>query len=633
MNKRICRSGLLLVVASTLSLAASGSAIAAPRARSLASVNGVDVTKLTAGGSFVLRATPGHWEDLRQDVRRAGATVTRMLPIIDGLAAEVPKTAAARLGRSPFLLTVAMNGAVHPMGLFAKQPDGNSTTSTTAPSTTVAATTTPPVPLGDIAPYQDNKGSMHYITNEVQATDMWAAGVTGAGVDIAVIDTGVAPVQGLAGKIINGPDISLDSPYTKVLGIDAFGHGTNIASIAAGLDPGTMDLTDPSKFVGVAPGARIINVKVGAFDGATDVSQVIAGIDWVVQHKKDNGMNIRVLNLSYGTESSQSAYDDPLAWAADVAWRNGIVVVAAAGNDGAAAKVTSPAYSPRIIAAGAVDQTLGVMGPASFTNAQGLRQPDMWSPGAHVLGLRVPNSFIDARFPSARVGNRLFVGSGTSQAAAVISGAAALLASAYPGSSPDQIRWALILSGQDIQGAIANFIQVAKASDLLKRWGPSQSSGIGVVLGSPGEGSIEATRGDFHLSWNGILLEGEKDIFGKTWDGKVSANAALAGTSWQGGTFNGATWAGASWAGASWAGGSWSGASWAGASWAGASWAGASWAGASWAGASWTGASWAGASWAGASWAGASWAGASWAGASWAGQDCLSFGWRGAVWG
>ncbi|MBW8766964.1 MAG: S8 family serine peptidase, partial [Geodermatophilales bacterium] len=73
-------------------------------------------------------------------------------------------------------------------------------------------------------------------------------------------------------------------------------------------------------------------VKVGASDGAVDVSQVIAGIDWVVQHAGDN--HTRVINLSYGTDSMQSSMVDPLALAVENAWKHGIVVVAAGGNDG-----------------------------------------------------------------------------------------------------------------------------------------------------------------------------------------------------------------------------------------------------------------------------------------------------------
>ena len=96
-------------------------------------------------------------------------------------------------------------------------------------------------------------------------------------------------------------------------------------------------------------------MKVATADGATDVSQVIAAIDWVVQHRKDNGMNIRVINLSYGTSSTQSYVLDPLAHAVENAWRAGIVVVAAAGNDGAGRALTMPAADPYVIAVGATD--------------------------------------------------------------------------------------------------------------------------------------------------------------------------------------------------------------------------------------------------------------------------------------
>lgn len=187
-----------------------------------------------------------------------------------------------------------------------------------------------------------------------------------------------------------------------------------------------------------------MNVRVGAFDGGVDVSQVIAAIDWVVQHRNDNGMNIRVINLAYGTDSSLDYTDDPLSWAVEVAWRKGIVVVAAAGNAGPASNVTMPAMNPRIIAAGAVDQTLTT--PTPFTSSAGMRKPDIFAPRAHILGLSLPGSFVDRRFPSARVGSRLFRASGTSQATAVIAGSAALLVSAFPSGSPDQIRSAIIFS-------------------------------------------------------------------------------------------------------------------------------------------------------------------------------------------
>jgi serine protease AprX len=162
---------------------------------------------------------------------------------------------------------------------------------------------------------------------------------------VAVIDSGIAPVAGLngPGQVVNGPDLSFDSQDPDLRHLDGYGHGTHMAGIIAG--------RDGSYFSGVAPGATLINMKVAAADGATDVSQVIAAIDWVVEHRNDPGLNIRVLNLSFGTTAMQSYQLDPLAYAVEVAWRKGIVVVVSAGNDGAAGtsltnRPSTPSSSP-----------------------------------------------------------------------------------------------------------------------------------------------------------------------------------------------------------------------------------------------------------------------------------------------
>src|SRR3954447_3289910 len=180
----------------------------------------------------------------------------------------------------------------------------------------------------------------------------WAAGATGEGVDVAVLDSGVTPVAGLDAdnKVVYGPDLSFDSQDPGRAFLDGYGHGTAMASIIAG-DDGT-----PTGFHGVAPRARIISVKVGASNGAVDVSQIIAGIDWVTEHAHDPGFNIRVLSIAVGTDSAQRWTTDPLAHAAEVAWRNGIVVVAAAGNTGATTRsISDPALDPYVVAVGAED--------------------------------------------------------------------------------------------------------------------------------------------------------------------------------------------------------------------------------------------------------------------------------------
>ena len=185
---------------------------------------------------------------------------------------------------------------------------------------------------------------------------------------------------------------------------------------------------------------------------------MIAGIDWVVQHRSDNGLNIKVLNLSFGTLSGQPYTVDPLAFAAEVAWRRGVVVVAAAGNDGSAVKqLADPAYDPRLLAVGGYDAKNSKdpkkWVPADFTNGgSSKRGADVFAPGTHLLSLRVPGSFVDSNYPESEVGTRFTRGSGTSQAAAVTSGLVADLFDKYPNATPDQIKMILVETRNDFGG-------------------------------------------------------------------------------------------------------------------------------------------------------------------------------------
>ncbi len=117
----------------------------------------------------------------------------------------------------------------------------------------------------------------------------------------------------------------------------------------------------------MAPDAKIVSVKVGTADGGVDVTQVIAAIDWVVQHRNDNGLNIRVINLSYGTNSLQAAPPTRSPISVEQAWKKGIVVVVAAGNSGyqrgkGAPGLANPAYNPFVIGVGGYD-TMGTSAP------------------------------------------------------------------------------------------------------------------------------------------------------------------------------------------------------------------------------------------------------------------------------
>jgi serine protease AprX len=467
--------------------------------------------------------------------------------------------------------------------------------------------------------------SMTSTTAYMGAQAWWAAGYTGKGVDVALIDSGVSSVEGLnaPGKVIHGPDLSLESQAPNLTNLDTFGHGTFMAGLIAGRDAALTapyDKAPASAYRGIAPDARIVSIKVATADGGTDVSQVIAAIDWVVQHRTDNGMNIRVLNLSYGTNSSQWYGSDPLAFAVEQAWDAGIVVVAAAGNSGYQGKGSSPAlanpaFDKRIIAVGAsdsmgtaalADDTVPDFSAAARTGSA--RAPDFVAPGAHIQGLRVPNSYIDTHVAEAAMLDARFMrGSGTSESTAIASGAAALVLDKFPNATPDQVKRLLKSGAYDMP--TCSKAGACGSGELSLE--PILSAPLPVyvqtVTPAAGGGSIEAARGSDHLTRDGVVLKGEIDIFGKPFDSVAMAALEAARSAWSGGTWNGSVWSGSSWSGSSWSGSSWSGSSWSGSSWSGSSWSGSSWSGSSWSGSSWSGSSWSGSSWSGSSWSTAGW--------------------------
>lgn len=114
-------------------------------------------------------------------------------------------------------------------------------------------------------PYDGDKdlGSLYHVTKAIGAHDVWSQHVTGGGVGVALIDSGVAPVTGMAGQVVNGPDLSLESQDAALRHLGSYGHGTHMAGIIAGRDPDAQEGNehDARKFVGVAPGAHVVNLR------------------------------------------------------------------------------------------------------------------------------------------------------------------------------------------------------------------------------------------------------------------------------------------------------------------------------------------------------------------------------------
>jgi serine protease AprX len=536
-------------------------------------------------------------------VRRAGGTVGAALGLVDSFAATVPANRLDAVRAAP--------------GVAAVTPDGRVTM--TGKHWLTDAQSTP----------------ISNVTRMIGAQDVWtkkdASGrtVTGKGVGVAVIDSGIVPAKGLAdpARVVNGPDLSFESTQANLRYLDTFGHGTHMAGIIGGRDPEVVagkEAADPTRFVGVAPDATLVSLKVAATDGAVDVSQVIAAIDWVVAHRNDPGLNIRVLNLSFGTDSVQDPLLDPLSHAVEAAWRKGIVVVVAVGNDGPTrTQVSMPAANKFVLAVGAADH-VGTEPKAddvvaSFsTRGSTTRGPDLVAPGRSIISLRTPNSYIDTMYPTGLLpsttdpAQRYFKGSGTSQATAVVSGAAALLLQARPTLTPDQVKRIMMTTADampnaDAIGRGAGQLNVRNA---LAAPTPTTAQSFSA---STGLGTLEAARGSAHVADpdTGTQLAGETDIMGRAWNKSTWAPACTGGTTWTGGTWNGRAWAGGSWTGSSWTTRTWASTTWTGTNWAGRAWMSTA------AATTWTGRTWSARTWSGRTWSGRTWSGGYWSGAIW----------------
>jgi serine protease AprX len=546
--------------------------------------------------SVIVRGGHGGEAAVRQAVGQVDGQVVRSIAIVDGVVATVPADALAALRGHPGVVEVSPNVPVHMQALLGSGWD----------------------PTGDL-------GSLYNTTLMTGAQDYWRAGHTGRGIDIAVIDSGAVPVNGLraSGKLAFGPDLSFDSQAANLRNLDTFGHGSHMSGIAAGRDDGALPGTyagDSRHFIGMAPDARIVSVKVADSHGNSDVSQVLAAIDWVVAHHSDPGLNIRVVNMSFGTDSYQNYVYDPLTFAAETAWHAGVVVVGATGNRGWKTGVLDPADDPYVIAVGSSDNsaTLATADDTVSTfssGGDGNRNPDLVAPGAHIVSLRDPGSYIDVAYPSARVASRFFRGSGTSMSAAVVSGAAALLLSQNPWLTPDQVKNLLTTTATRLPGAPA-ILQGAGELNLRSALTAVPALAVQAYLPALGTGSLDGARGSARLSWGGVALRGEVDIFGLPVSTVAVARALSNGTVWNGGTFNGVVWTGAAW-GTVLTGDGWSGPGWNGVMWTNNSWSNNSWSNNSWSNNSWSNNSWSNNSWSNNSWSNNSWSNNSWSSAGW----------------
>ena len=545
------RPGVLLALAlsatAVLSVAAPAAGPAAPAAGPL---RDVVVTSTSASVSAVAEA-----------VRTAGGTVRDALPLAGGVHAALPA------------------GAVLPAS-FAVVDD--------APLSLAS---------GRVA------SSAREGTAVRDALGLGAAAGQGAGVTIAVLDTGVADSADLDGRLSH---YDVSGSWDDGEPRDPYGHGTFVAGVAAG--DGT---SSGGRYAGAAPGAHVLDVRVADEAGETDLSTVLRGLEKAAELGAD------VVNLSMSSGSPLPHQVDPLTVALDRLWARGVVVVVPTGNDGPArGSVTSPGSDPTLLTVGALDENLtadrGDDTVPAFSGRgptlQGDAKPDLVAPGRSLVSLRAPGSTVDVAHPEAVVEGAYFRGSGTSFATAVTSGAAALLLEERPGLSPDQVK--ALVSG------------TAYAAKGLKQARDAGAGGLDVAAAlrapapavAPAE--VEAPPPGDVEQWHALLqalMDGDRAAAAQAWSRLSPEGHRWAGHRWAGIDPVGHRWARDAWSGHRWAGADGSAAEWQQRFWAANAWAASQWASDSFVGHRWAGHRWGSDDWAGHRWAGHRWADDQWA--------------------
>ena len=307
--------------------------------------------------------------------------------------------------------------------------------------------------------YEDNHADYYY--NTVAGVDaLHLQGITGKGITVAVIDSGLWEHQALmhntAGKhrVIGTFDALTNTAGGPV--VDESGHGTHMASIVAHSGPTYRAGQRTGTFKGVAPDANIVAVKVLDKDGRAHLLDIVRAVQWVVENREKYA--IRVLNLSFAQLPRWPYWEDPVNQAVMKAWQQGIAVVTAAGNEGPEPMtIGSPGNLPYVITVGAVTDSwtpatrdddyvpdFSSRGPTP----SGHIKPDVVALGGHMTGLIRPNSALSVEQPEDILKTGEFVSTGSSQASALVSGILAILLQLEPDLTPDDLKCKLITSAE-----------------------------------------------------------------------------------------------------------------------------------------------------------------------------------------
>ena len=305
--------------------------------------------------------------------------------------------------------------------------------------------------------------SFDYFRETVHSTTAVSAGWDGTGIGVAIIDSGITVNEDFKKSLVYSQSFVPGDPTTA----DKFGHGTHVAGIIVGSGFNSSS-NSKYQFGGAAPAVSLINLRVLDANGNGTDSAVISAISRAIALK--NTYNIRVINLSLGRPVMASYVNDPLCQAVEAAWKAGITVVVAAGNEGrnnsggnrGYGTILAPGNDPYVITVGAMksmsttsrnDDLIASYSSKGPTLIDHVVKPDLVAPGNQVISIQAAGSTLATSYPansvptflysnsgSANKANKYFVLSGTSMSTPVASGAVASLLEKNPSLTPDQVK-------------------------------------------------------------------------------------------------------------------------------------------------------------------------------------------------
>ncbi len=488
-------------------------------------------------------------------LEKLGGSVLKNLPLINAFAAQLPAKTVPQLAVMASVNWVSLDAPVKPTGKPITDHDS------------------PAEPLPE-----------NVFLDTLGVRQVWDMGFQGEGIAVAVIDSGIkttndfliSPKQRKTTLVLASESFNPNSTTRN----DVYGHGTHVAGIIAGIGHNS-----DGAYTGIAPRARLINLKISDEQGMAYESDTVNAMQWVLDHKDE--YNIRVVNLSIQTTVAQSYHESAIDAAAEILWFNGVVVVAAAGNwrntNNFDAIQSAPANDPFIITVGAAnekgssnrtDDTISSFS-SSGTTLEGYNKPDIIAPGVDIISVLSSLSNWDVEYPDRVVAKNYFRLSGTSMAAPMVAGAAALLLQAEPNLTPDQVKYRLIHSAGivgsspylDVYAALTTPTTETANQGIVPHFLLAKMAMIAYWSSQNGEETID---------WGAV-----------NWDA-VNWNAV----NWNAVNWNAVNWNAVNWNAVNWNAVNWNAVNWNAVNWNAVNWNAVNWNAVNWNAVSWNAASW-----------------------------------------